>query len=115
MPGMSGFELLSVIRRRFPAIQVIAMSGAFSGDGVPPGVVADAFYEKGGSPGTLLEMVHAMAQMERSSVRHPNALAPIWISKNGHDPSGVGVRDDRLSGVSKDIPAGSWQLRSPHP
>jgi CheY-like chemotaxis protein len=28
MPGMSGFELLSVVRRRFPAIQVIVMSGA---------------------------------------------------------------------------------------
>jgi CheY-like chemotaxis protein len=34
MPGMSGFELLSVVHRRFPAIQVIAMSGAFSGDGI---------------------------------------------------------------------------------
>jgi CheY-like chemotaxis protein len=42
MPGMSGFELLSVVRRRFPAIQVIAMSGAFSGDTVPTGIVADA-------------------------------------------------------------------------
>jgi CheY-like chemotaxis protein len=57
MPGMSGFELLSVVRRRFPAIQVIAMSGAFSGNSVPPGIVADAFYEKGTSPSTLLEMV----------------------------------------------------------
>ena len=27
MPGMSGFELLSVVRRRFPAVPVIAMSG----------------------------------------------------------------------------------------
>ncbi len=46
MPGMSGFELLSVVRRRFPVIRVIAMSGAFSGDAVQPGVAADAFYEK---------------------------------------------------------------------
>ena len=30
MPHMSGFELLSVVRRRFPAIYAIAMSGAFS-------------------------------------------------------------------------------------
>ena len=29
MPEMSGFELLSVVRRRFPQISVIAMSGAF--------------------------------------------------------------------------------------
>ncbi len=88
MPGMSGFELLSVVRRRFPAIQVIAMSGAFSGDTVPTGIVADAFYEKGRSPGTLVEMVRAMAQTDRSCVRHPSTLAPIWIPKNGHDPSG---------------------------
>jgi CheY-like chemotaxis protein len=31
MPRMSGFELLSIVRRRFPAIAVIAMSGAYSG------------------------------------------------------------------------------------
>ena len=31
MPGMNGFELLSVVRRRFPSVQTIAMSGAFSG------------------------------------------------------------------------------------
>ena len=41
MPGMSGFEFLSIVRRRFPGIHVIAMSGAFSGDGVQPGVAAD--------------------------------------------------------------------------
>src|SRR5271169_3703762 len=38
MPGMSGLELLSVVRRRFPAMQAIAMSGIFSGGTVPPGV-----------------------------------------------------------------------------
>jgi CheY-like chemotaxis protein len=89
MPGMSGFELLSVVRRRFPAIQVIAMSGAFSGNGVPLGVAADAFYEKGSNPGSLLEIVKLMVQGKRSSVQHPSAPAPIWIPKNGHDPSGV--------------------------
>ena len=33
MPGMSGFELLMEVRRSFPSIQVIAMSGAFFGAG----------------------------------------------------------------------------------
>ena len=46
MPGMSGFELLSVVRRRIPEIYVIATSGAFTGDAVPHGIAADAFYEK---------------------------------------------------------------------
>jgi CheY-like chemotaxis protein len=47
MPSMSGFELLSIVRRRFPEIRVIAMSGAFSGSEIPAGVAADAFYGKG--------------------------------------------------------------------
>ena len=46
MPGMSAIELLSVVRRRFPAIRAIAMS-AFSGDEAPSGVDADAFFRKG--------------------------------------------------------------------
>ena len=45
MPRMSGFELLSTIRAEFPSIPLIAMSGAFSGNQVPEGVIADAFYE----------------------------------------------------------------------
>ena len=35
MPAMSGFELLSIIHRRFPAIYVIAMSGMFTQDQIP--------------------------------------------------------------------------------
>ena len=47
MPQMSGFEFLSVVRRRFPELLVVAMSGAYdSGDSVPGGVIADAFYAK---------------------------------------------------------------------
>jgi CheY-like chemotaxis protein len=59
MPGLSGFELLAAVRRRFPAIHVIAMSGAFVGDAVPPGVVADAFYEKGRGVNALIEIMAA--------------------------------------------------------
>ncbi len=81
MPGMSGFEFLSVVRRRFPAIRAIAMSGALSGDGVPPGVVADAFYEKGTNLSSLLQIMHDMAHMEWQFFQHPGALAPIWISE----------------------------------
>jgi CheY-like chemotaxis protein len=32
MPNMSGFELLSVVRRRFPHIPVIAISGEYAAD-----------------------------------------------------------------------------------
>src|SRR5580765_8268913 len=43
MPRMSGFELLSVVRRRFPQVSVIASSGAYASKIVPTGVLADAF------------------------------------------------------------------------
>lgn len=89
MPGMSGFELLSVVRHRFPAIRAIAMSGAFSGDSVQPGVAADAFYEKATGIASLLQIVQTMAQPEwESTPQHPRTLAPVWIPKNGHDPHG---------------------------
>ncbi|MGO9339804.1 MAG: response regulator [Terracidiphilus sp.] len=62
MPGMSGFELLTVVRCRFPALRTIAMSGAFSGDEVPSGVAADGFYQKGSGVGLLLKMMETQRQ-----------------------------------------------------
>jgi CheY-like chemotaxis protein len=89
MPGMSGFELLSIVRRRFPSVRVIAMSGAFFGMGVPPGVAADAFYEKGTRPSLLLRIVQTMMRPPRSLVVHPpRSNAPIWIPTNEHNTSG---------------------------
>jgi CheY-like chemotaxis protein len=89
MPGMSGFEFLSVVRRRFPAIRVIAMSGTLFGSVVPPpGVVADAFYEKGTGLSSLLQIMQDMTYMDQRFLQRPSTLAPIWIPKNGHDPAG---------------------------
>lgn len=89
MPRMSGFELLSVVRRRFPAIPVIAMSGGYSGDGVPPGVAADAFYEKGSRPGFLLRIVEAMTESDAPAhPDRPSTLATVWIPANGQDHNG---------------------------
>jgi DNA-binding NarL/FixJ family response regulator len=59
MPGMSGFELLSVVRRVHPTIHVVATSGAFAGRSVPTGIAADAFYEKATSLSFLLEIIKA--------------------------------------------------------
>lgn len=64
MPGMSGFELLAEVRGRFPMIRVIAMSGAFSGETIPPGVAADAFYEKGTGLESLLKMMETITRPE---------------------------------------------------
>jgi DNA-binding response OmpR family regulator len=70
MPQMSGFEFLSVIRRRVPQVLVIAMSGAYAaGDEVPGGVIADAFYAKGPSdPGTLVKLVANLLRTSASKI-----------------------------------------------
>ena len=59
MVGPSCFELLSIVRRDPPRIYVIAMSGAYIADGIPPGVAADAFYEKGRGVRALMQIVDA--------------------------------------------------------
>jgi CheY-like chemotaxis protein len=86
MPGMSGFELLSVVRRRFPAVRVIAMSGAFSGERVPLGVTADAFYPKGYGVDILMRAISSLPLSGRQPREMPE---PIWIQRNGHDPKGA--------------------------
>jgi CheY-like chemotaxis protein len=81
MTGMSGFELLSVLRRRFPKIRVIAMSSAFTGGEVPLGVAADAFYQKATSVLSLLRILEQTdgAESSNSRERGPDP-APIWIA-----------------------------------
>jgi CheY-like chemotaxis protein len=92
MPQMSGFEFLSVVRRRFPQISAIAMSGAYhSGDSVPGGVIADAFYAKGHSdPGMLLRIVDGLIRTSAAhAVDHERESAPVWIPRNGKDSHGI--------------------------
>jgi CheY-like chemotaxis protein len=92
MPQMSGFEFLSVVRRRFPDILVIAMSGAYGGgEAVPGGVIADGFYAKGQmSPPALLKMLSELLQnfTSRTSSHHDES-APVWLPRNGNDSNGV--------------------------
>lgn len=64
MPNMSGFDLLPVVRRLLPRTLLIAMSGAYDGEGIPEGVTADAFVAKGQSPERIL---HATAHLIRAS------------------------------------------------
>jgi CheY-like chemotaxis protein len=93
MPQMSGFEFLSVVRRRFPEIPVVAISGAYDHDSeVPGGVIADAFYPKGAhsNPQTMLDIVADL--ISTSAVRtiaHQRQSAPVWVPRNGKDSHGV--------------------------
>src|SRR6266850_1252345 len=93
MPRMSGFELLSVVRRRFPQVLVVAMSGAYeAGDMIPGGVIADAFYPKGnvGDPEALVKLVAHHLRGPASQVEaHTKQSAPVWVPRNGKDFRGV--------------------------
>jgi Response regulator receiver domain len=85
MPGMSGFEFLSVVRCMYPSIRLIAMSGSFTGWGIPSGVDADSFYEKGAGLGSLVEMIQTVTSPEHEPFfRRGSAPAPVWIG-SGQD------------------------------
>jgi len=92
MPEMSGFELLSVVRRRFPQISVIAMSGAYqTGDAVIGGVIADAYFAKGqDGPRALLQTIaHLLGKTEPHLAARHRESAPVWVSRNGTCSSGI--------------------------
>ena len=80
MPGMSGFELLSVVRRIHPTIHVVATSGAFSGKSVPHGIAADAFYEKASGLSSLFDAIKQAAQSDSTIRRSSDGATLIWMS-----------------------------------
>src|SRR5579864_598722 len=87
MPQMSGYELLSVVRRRFPQILLVATSGAYDSSEIPNGVVADAFYAKGQeSSSRLLKIIATL--IRTGSRSHKGQNAPVWIPRNGKDHDG---------------------------
>jgi hypothetical protein len=82
MPNMSGFEFLSVVRKRFPHIPVIAVSGAYNGG--LGGVIADAFFFKGEyKPDELFTKIRVLIESGpiRPYVPRPDR-APVWIPVN---------------------------------
>jgi CheY-like chemotaxis protein len=85
LPGMSGYELLFVVRCRFPSIRVIAMSGAYPGGGIPPGVAADAFYAKGAS--SVAQLVETTRTIWREGAYSPRPSALTWVPERSTDRS----------------------------
>ena len=95
MPRMSGVEFLSVIRRRFPAIPVIAISGAHAIDeDLPIGVMADAFYPKGRChPDELMRTIHRLMRepLSRPTNYRPCHPPAIQKARPSYDASGLPV------------------------
>lgn len=87
MPNMSGFELLSIIRRRFPHIPTIAISGEFILANMPLGLLVDYFFQKGGyTPEELLQKIKEL--ISHSPIRPhlgKHDKAPLWIPRKNAD------------------------------
>lgn len=84
MPNMSGFELLSVVRRRFPTIPVIVISGNFTELSLPESVLADAFFAKGQyKPESLFAKISALIQElpPRPRIGRPDKAA-VWVKND---------------------------------
>lgn len=83
LPNMSGFELLAVIRKRFPGIGVVAYSDKFSLLG-PEGVLADRFLRKGdNSTFELVEEVRDLLQELPLRAQHAKSgTAPAWLPRS---------------------------------
>lgn len=95
MPGMSGVEFLSVVRRRFPAIPVIAISGAHSIDAsMPVGVMADVFYPKGRChPDELMRTIRDLMRgpLSRPTNYRPCQPPALQGARTSIDSSGLPV------------------------
>ena len=57
MPEMSGIELISHVRSRYPVMLIVAMSGDYQDEAVPAGIIADRYYPKGQHPHKLLTVI----------------------------------------------------------
>jgi CheY-like chemotaxis protein len=83
MPNMSGFEFLSIARRRFPQIPAIAISGEFQPPVEPLGVLADAFFAK---PFKFEELTAKISDLLHDAPPRPaikRDRAPVWVPRNG--------------------------------
>lgn len=86
MRGMSGFELLSVLGRRYPEIPVVCISGEYDPLHIPPHVVCDTLLKKGSYD--LPELRANIAELLRGKHRAAHSKRPqavVWLPKGGDD------------------------------
>ena len=79
MPNMNGFELLSVLRTRFPGLPTIAISGEFLACHIDDGALADAFFQKGNySVPEFLDKISALLRSPREQHAKREQPSPLW-------------------------------------
>lgn len=83
MPNMSGFELLSIIRKRFPSMAVIACSREFATVGNPQ-LLCDQYVGK--SVNSVPKLMKAVRELLSQSPLRTQpakiALAPAWLPRS---------------------------------
>jgi CheY-like chemotaxis protein len=91
MPNMNGFELLSVLRTRYPGMPTIAISGEFLSREVDDALIADAFFQKGSYSiqdmlATVADLLSAPIATARGKSRvGSRGLSPMW-TPTGNSP-----------------------------
>ena len=82
MPNMSGFELLAIVRRRFPQIAVIVISGEFLIEPQHSGLLMNAFFQKGRyTPANLIATMRDLySQCPMRPALPKSDHAPLWIN-----------------------------------
>ena len=113
MPNMSGFQLLSIVRRRFPHLPTIGISGEFILATMPLGLLVDHFFQKGEyTPGDLKAK---MKELISDSPIRPHIgkadKAPLWIPRKDADYIVVTCPEClRSSSIPDQTDAGDLQL-----
>lgn len=72
-----------MVRRRFPHIPIIAISGEYVTAGMPQGLLMDIFFQKGGyTPQQLLETMRRLIADSPIRAHAPKCdRAPLWIPR----------------------------------
>ena len=112
MPNMSGFELLSIVRRRFPHIPTIGISGEFILATMPLGLLVDHFLQKGGYAPEQLKTKMEELISESPLRAHIGKVdkAPLWIPRKDADYIVVTCPEClRSSSIADQVGAGDAQ------
>jgi len=82
MPGMSGIEFISVLRRRFPSIPVIVLTGGYPHE-LPAEAKPDYSFDK--NTGRTRDLVQAISDLARNAAEHSQLAiaAPVQIRPSG--------------------------------
>jgi CheY-like chemotaxis protein len=104
MPNVSGFELLGIIRKHFPESAVIVISSEVDPVSQIPGLLMDAFFQKGAfTHEELIKVIRRLAKQYRNR-RTRGSNQPLRIARRGRQqieidtyaPARVGhLRKDR--------------------